>query len=40
MKNKNDILNNKIYIGSAYITNFFVTNSGFRNGITFDFVYL
>lgn len=29
MKNKNDIHNNKIYIGSAYITNFFVTNFWF-----------
>ncbi|WP_160683320.1 DUF624 domain-containing protein [Clostridium sp. C2-6-12] len=29
MKNKNDIHNNKIYIGSTYITNFFVTNFWF-----------
>ena len=29
MKNKNDIHNNKIYIGSAYITNFFITNFWF-----------
>jgi len=29
MKNKNDILNNKIYLGSTYITNFFVTNFWF-----------
>lgn len=29
MKNKNDVLNNKVYIGAAYITNFFVTNFWF-----------
>ncbi len=29
MKNKNDVLNNKIYIGAAYITNFFITNFWF-----------
>ena len=29
MKNKNDILNNKVYIGTTYITNFFITNFWF-----------
>lgn len=29
MRNKNDVLNNKVYIGAAYITNFFVTNFWF-----------
>ncbi|OOM82470.1 hypothetical protein CLPUN_01720 [Clostridium puniceum] len=29
MRNKNDILNNKVYIGAAYITNFFITNFWF-----------
>jgi len=29
MKNKNDVLNNKLYIGAAYITNFFITNFWF-----------
>lgn len=29
MKDKNDIHNNKIYIGSTYITNFFITNFWF-----------
>lgn len=29
MKNKNDVFNNKIYVGTTYITNFFVTNFWF-----------
>lgn len=29
MKDKNDILNNKMYIGTTYITNFFITNLWF-----------
>lgn len=29
MKNKNDVLNNKVYIGAAYITNFFISNFWF-----------
>jgi uncharacterized membrane protein YesL len=29
MKNKNDVLNNKVYIGTTYITNFFITNFWF-----------
>jgi len=29
MRNKKDVLNNKVYIGATYITNFFVTNFWF-----------
>lgn len=29
MKNKNDVFNNKVYIGTTYITNFFITNFWF-----------
>lgn len=40
MRNKNDVLNNKIYIGAAYITNFFVTNFWFLVMISPLIIYI